>query len=109
MGSIKRWIGYLLLLLVLAFGVFFSLQNTARAPLDLLIVQLPERPIAAWVLIAFAVGGVCGLLISSVTLVRMKSQVVMLRRRLDKQNKELAQLRTGDLRGVNNGRSKQAK
>lgn len=101
MGSLKRALGYVLLLLVLAFGVFFSIQNTARAPLDLLIWQFPEQRVALWVLLAFAAGGITGLVVSIVALLRLKSRSLLLQRRLDKQTKELEQLRSSHL-PVNN-------
>ncbi len=100
MGSVKRWLGYGLLLLVLLFGVLFSIQNDGRVPLDLLIVQLPAQSIALWVLLAFAAGGLAGLLISSVALMRLKGQSARLRRRVNKQNQELDRLRTADLRAA---------
>ena len=100
MGSIRRWLGYTVLLLVLAFGVLFAIQNTATVPLDLLLVRLPEQSIALWVLLAFALGGVAGLLVSSVALVRLKSRLLLLQRRLEKQGRELDHLRTTDLRGA---------
>lgn len=99
-GSLKRWPGYLVLLLVLAFGVLFAIQNTTAVPLDLLLVQLHEQSVALWVLLAFAIGGIAGLLVSSVALVRLKSRMVLLQRRLEKQGRELDQLRTADLRGA---------
>lgn len=98
MGALKRWCGYILLLLVLAFGVLFSIQNTAPVPLDLLAVQLSEQSIALWVLLAFAAGGLLGLILGSLALLRLKGQVAVLKRRLDKTTRELDKVRTSDLR-----------
>lgn len=110
MGSLKRVLGYLLLLLVLAYGVFFSIQNTARAPLDVLVWQFPEQRVAWWIILAFAFGGVTGLALSTVALIQLKSQKMLLQRRLDKQTRELDQLRAPDSRAVpvvkNNGQKK---
>lgn len=111
MSALKRWLGYVLLLLVLAFGVFFSIQNPTRVPLDLLVVQLSQHSVALWVLLSFAVGGVIGLIVSGVALIRLKSHVAFLRHRVTKLNKELDKMRTNDLRpalpnGANHGQKK---
>lgn len=98
MGALLRWCGYLLLALVLIYGVLFAIQNTAAVPLDLLIIKLPERSLALWVLLAFAVGGILGLVLGSLALLGLKRQVARLRRQLDKANRELDKLRSSDLR-----------
>lgn len=92
MRSLKRWLIGLILIAVLLVGMLFSFQNTATAPLDLFIVQLDEQRVSLWILLSFAVGGVSGLLISSSTLIRLKSQTLLLRRKLDKARKDLAVL-----------------
>jgi putative membrane protein len=97
---LKRWLAYLLLLLVLCFGVLFSVQNTQTAALDLLLIQLPEQRIAFWVLLAFALGGVVGILISAVAMLQLKSRSLLLERKLAKCEKELSHLRTADLRSA---------
>lgn len=92
MRSLKRWLTGLILLAVLLVGMLFSFQNTATAPLDLFVVQLSEQRVSLWILLSFAVGGITGLLISSSALIRLKSQTVVMRRKLDKMDKELAVL-----------------
>ena len=51
-----RWLrqGLTLLLAVgaVAAGGLFSLQNTEKIPLDLIVVQLPAQPVAIWILAA---------------------------------------------------------
>ena len=98
MRSIQRLLVAVLLLAVLAFGVLFSIQNTDKAALDLLIIQLPEQRVSLWVLLAFAVGGLVGLLVSSAAIIRLKSQSLLLQRKLDRREKELSNLRTADFR-----------
>ena len=98
MRLIKRLMIAVLLLLVLAFGVLFSVQNTATAPLDLLLIQLSERSVTLWVFSAFALGGVLGMLVSMLALVRLKSALLMMQRKLKKSELELGKLRTSDLR-----------
>ena len=98
MRYLKRWLAYLLLLVVLAFGVLFSVQNTVAVPLDLLLFQLPEQRLALWVLLAFALGGVVGMLISTTAILQLKSQSLLLQRKLDKHQKELSRTRGTALR-----------
>ena len=102
MRFIKRLLVGLFLLAVLTFGVFFAIQNGEQAPLDLLILQLPALPISLWVFLAFALGGVVGMGISALALVRLKSQGLLLQRQLDRREQELNALRTSDLRPANN-------
>lgn len=98
MRWIRRLLVIIVLLLVLAFGLLFSLQNGARVPLDLLVAQLQERPLAVWLLVAFALGGVAGMVVSSVALVRLQASRFRLRRRLEACEKELSGLKTAPLR-----------
>ncbi len=97
MRLLKRLIFALLLLVVLAFGVLFSIQNGQKAGLDLLLVQLPEQRIALWVFLAFALGGLLGLVAGSMAWARLKGRVMLLQRRLDKQEQELTHLRVADV------------
>ena len=60
-----RWLrqGLTLLLAVgaAAAGGLFTLQNTEKIPLDLIVVQLRAQPVGIWVLAALAAGVVIGL------------------------------------------------
>lgn len=98
MRPLKRVFAFLILAVVAIYGVFFAIQNTDTAPLDLLIIQLPEQRIALWVILAFAIGGIIGMLLSAAAILRLKSQGLLLQRKLDKNQRELAALRTSDYR-----------
>lgn len=63
-------------------GVLFCLANAEAVGLDLVFLQLPEAPLAVWVLGAFVCGGLCGLLAASVALWRARLAAATLRRRL---------------------------
>lgn len=93
MRWIRRFLIVFLLLLVLVFGLLFSLQNAQNVPLDLLALQLRERPLAVWLLAAFAVGGVAGMLAGSAALIRLQANRYRLRRRLEHCERELAELK----------------
>lgn len=92
-----RWIQRLLvvavLVLVLIAGLLFALQNAATVPLDLLVVELSEQPLAVWLYLAFACGGVLGMLVSSVALMRLQAGRVRLKQQLANCEKQLAELR----------------
>lgn len=98
MAIFKRWAGYALVLLALAYGVLFAIQNTASVPLDLLFLKLPESTVAAWVLGAFVLGGGAGLAVGTLWVWRLQGRTAYLRRRVDKLNRELDGLRNADPR-----------
>jgi putative membrane protein len=90
---LKRLIAFLLLALVLIFGMLFAVQNTSTVPLYLLIVQFEEQRVSIWLLLAFVLGGLIGVLVSSVAIVRLKSQLMLLNRKLEKSEKALVKTR----------------
>ncbi len=97
MHLLKRATAILLFLIVLLMGILFSLQNTATAPLDLLVIQFSEQRITLWILLAFAAGGFIGMGISVVGILRLKSDIVLLNRKVKKREAELEKLRSSDL------------
>lgn len=98
MGVYMRWLKrlavMLTLLCVLAVGLLFSLQNASTVPVDLLVYRTVERPIAVWLLLAFVLGGIIGMIVGSVALVKVQASRLRLRRQLDSCEKELAQVKT---------------
>ena len=84
MRLVKRLLVLIFLICVLFFGVLFSIQNTDQVALDLLLVQLPEQRLSLWVLLSFALGGVVGMLISAAAILTLKSQNLVLQRKLQK-------------------------
>lgn len=94
MRMIRRLLIGLILLAVLLLGLLFALQNDAPVTLDLLVVQLTERPVAVWVLVAFVLGGVLGLLASSIAIVRLRSSRAALQRRLARCEEDLSAARS---------------
>ncbi len=92
-----RWIWRLLVVMlllgVLVIGLLFSIQNATEVSVDLLVLQTMPRPLATWLIIAFVIGGVSGLLAGSAALLRLQARQVQLRRQLGNCEKELAQLK----------------
>ena len=77
MKKLRTLLYILILLAGLALGVLFALQNTQTVPLDLLS--------------AFAVGGLAGLLVSSVYMLRSRAALGSSRRQLARTRTELEQ------------------
>jgi uncharacterized membrane protein YciS (DUF1049 family) len=73
-------------LAMLALGAMFAVQNEATVPLDLLVVYLPERSVALWVLLAFALGGVIGMLTSLGLVLRLRTALLAANRKLHKRD-----------------------
>ncbi len=84
MNFIKNVVFFALAAAMLLLGALFAVQNTATAPLDLLLIQLPERSVALWVLLAFAIGGVVGMLTNIGLVMRLRTALLRANRRLSK-------------------------
>jgi len=91
MNQLRRIITVIILLAAVALGVLFALQNKQAVPLDLLVFSFAPRSLALWVLVAFALGGVAGLLISSVYMLRSRAALGSARRQLARARQQLNQ------------------
>jgi lipopolysaccharide assembly protein A len=83
----------IVLIVTLMAGVLFALQNTTPVPLDLLLVQLPERTMAVWLLLALVIGVLLGLVGGSLMLLRQRGQLASLRRQKQRLAVEVDRLR----------------
>lgn len=84
MKFIKNLTYLAIILGVLVLGALFAVQNTAVVPLDLLVIYLPERSVALWVLLAFSIGGVVGMLTSIGLVLRLRTALLRANRQLAK-------------------------
>ena len=84
MQIFRKFLYFLIALAMLALGALFAVQNEAAVPLDLLVVYLPERSVALWVLLAFAAGGIAGLLTSLGIILRLRTALAVANRKLAK-------------------------
>ena len=91
MKLLRNLITVLVLIAMVAVGVLFALQNKAPVPLDLLVYTFEPQSLALWILSAFAVGGVLGMLVSSALLLRTRAALASSRRQLDKARQQLGQ------------------
>ncbi|TGD73477.1 DUF1049 domain-containing protein [Mangrovimicrobium sediminis] len=81
-------------LLMVAIGVLFAVQNEIAVPLDLLLFSFEPHSLALWLLLAFALGGVLGLLMSSAILLQMRARLGAARRQLVRAQSEAEALRS---------------
>jgi putative membrane protein len=93
MKLLRKLLTVLIVLAMLGAGVLFALQNKVLVPLDLLVYTFGPQSMALWILLAFALGGLLGMLVSSVILVRTRTSLGSCKRQLDKAKVEVSKLR----------------
>ena len=74
------------------------MQNPEPVALDLLVVDLAPRSLALWLLATLALGGLLGLLASSIIILRLRAKLVLAWRKLEKCKVELDRLRVAGLK-----------
>ena len=94
MKFLRRILTILIVLATIGVGVLFALQNKGLVPLDLLVYTFEPKSLALWVLGAFALGGLLGMLISSALMVRLRASLGSSRRQLAKSRTEVEKLRS---------------
>ena len=98
MKFLRKLIAVVVVLAMLAVGILFALQNKAPVPLDLLVYTFEPRSLALWVLGAFALGGVLGILTATGIVLRLRTSLGSTRRQLAKAKAEIDGLRTAGLK-----------
>jgi uncharacterized integral membrane protein len=93
MKQLRNLVTVLVVLGTLAVGVLFALQNEVAVPLDLLVYTFNPRSLALWILLAFALGGVLGMFVSSVILVRTRAALGACKRQLSRAQEDVSKLR----------------
>jgi putative membrane protein len=97
MGFIYKLLALLLAVAMAGVGVLFALQNAQPVPLDILVMTLPPRSLALWVLGALAIGGILGLLLSSLAVLRLRARLLSARRQIASAQTDLDRLRSKGL------------
>ncbi len=97
MGFLRKLLALAIALGMAAVGVLFAIQNPQAVPLDVLVITLPPRSIALWVLGALTLGGVLGVLLSSFAMLRLRARLMAARRQVASAQAELDRNRTRDL------------
>ena len=93
MKLLRKLLTVLIVLITLVVGVLFALQNTTPVPLDLLVYTFGPQSVALWILGAFVLGGLLGMIASAAILVRTHATLGSCRRQLDRTLTELSKLR----------------
>tara|TARA_R100001039_G_C1850240_1_gene110419 strand:- start:1891 stop:2181 length:291 start_codon:yes stop_codon:yes gene_type:complete len=65
MRRFKRWLTFLLLLLIFIVSVAFSMWNTTPVTLSFGIHEFAARPVSFWLIITFCLGGLTGVAIGA--------------------------------------------
>lgn len=73
-------------------GAMFATQNDTQVPLDMLVYTFSPKTLGLWVLCAFALGGVLGMLASSLILLKMRVALGSSKRQLEKTRNEMSKL-----------------
>jgi uncharacterized membrane protein YciS (DUF1049 family) len=90
-------ISVLVVLAMTGIGMLFALQNTVPVPLDVLIYSFEPRSLALWVLAAFALGGLAGIILTSFITLRQRAALASTRRQLARTRSELERQRSAGL------------
>jgi putative membrane protein len=85
-------------LIILAVGILFTVHNTEPVAIDLVFVQLPEMTLSLWLIIAFLLGGVVGLLLSGVTILTLRTRLRSAQRKVSASRQEIEKLRAAALK-----------
>jgi len=67
----------------------FTVYNTQKVSIDLVLFQLPQASLSLWLIAFFVVGGVLGTILSTIVIVSLKTKLSLARRKIDAANKEL--------------------
>lgn len=96
MSSLIKFVAAVLLVLIILAGFVFASFNTAEVPLWL-GREFSPRPVGHWVIVAFTLGGLIGLMLGFGLFSRIKSrmQIRRLNARLKAAEKELETLKKG--------------
>jgi putative membrane protein len=93
-----RWLRSLVIivlcLIILLVGILFTIHNTDKVAIDLIVVQLPQASLSLWLIAAFVCGGLLGLLLSSLAILGLKTRLRSARKRLVAAHRDLERQRT---------------
>ena len=93
MKLLRKLVTVVVLLAMLGIGTLFALQNREPVALDLLVYTFAPQSLALWLLGAFALGGILGMLASSAIILRMRTSLGSSKRQLNRAQGELNKLR----------------
>ena len=100
MNQLRTILTIIIVIAAVALGVLFALSNKEPVPLSLIIFSFQPRSLALWLVLAFACGGLAGVLVSSFYLMRSRAALRSARRQLTRTQSELQQVRTAHSPGT---------
>mgnify|MGYP001078007568 CR=1 FL=1 len=98
MNWLKNLLTIVLGLIVIGVGILFTIHNTDQVGIDLVFVQLPQASLSLWLIATFVLGAVCGITLSILTILSLKTRLNSSQRKVTAFRKELDQLRTAGLK-----------
>lgn len=93
MNWIKTLVAAVVGLLILAVGILFTVHNTEPVSIDLVFFTLPEATLSLWLILAFVAGGFCGVVLSSLTIIALKTRLSRAQRKVTSSREEIDRLR----------------
>lgn len=97
MKRIGLWIYILLLLMALAFGFLFNVENPALVSVVLLGIPLPEYSLGVWLLFSLFIGVLLGLMVSIFPALKMRYRAKRLEKQKTSLEKDVKALRNAGL------------
>jgi putative membrane protein len=94
MKTLRRILAILLAILVIVFGVLFSLQNQAVIRVDLLFPQPFEQTTAFWVLGSFVAGVLLSLIVFSIMYLQAQQKQLRLTIKVKSLERQINKLET---------------
>jgi len=95
---LKTLIVGILCLAMLLVGILFTIHNTQKVMIDLVVVQLPEASLSLWLMAFLGLGAALGVALSIFTVVVLRTRLGSVRRRFTTAQRELDELRTASLK-----------
>ena len=102
MRTFSKWISGFVLVLVFIAGIIFSYYNTASVSLNFGQFRIGTQPVAVWIIGAFVLGGLIGLLVGIGVFRQLRSRVEVrrLRKELNAARQEVNQVRALSLKDI---------
>ena len=83
MSKLKALIIALIGIVVVVLGILFTVHNSEQIHVDFIVFTSPMASVALWLTLAFFVGGVVGILLSSVRIATLKGRLHRVQKKLN--------------------------
>ena len=102
MRKITNLLSVLFLVLVFTASITFTYFNTTLVEISIGAWEFPPQPVSVWIIGAFVIGGIIGLLLGLGIIKNLKSkyEIKRLRKQLDEAKQEVSQLRAMNLKDL---------